>query len=256
MSGREVYRSIVRKYFLFKRSEADADMLSIVHWDPDRTEWQWFSQVAALHTSYYHAQIITHNPFPFIQRAQPTVPYATPWEASRRPILESMPAPLPAASTSEYIADSGTLSSMEHSSFTAKTNLSSTSTQTDPPWTLNQASSFAICTNAAHACSRIFAEQLRRDAQIFPVQIGSAFHSALVLLVNIWGARKDRGSASEEYTKVILDDLRACVAAVKRLEPGWARAGRMWYVINFNMKSLWLMQSCLQEVPQASCYAT
>ena len=39
-----------------------------MRWDTDKLDLQWLGQSATLHTSYYQARIVLHNPLPFIRK--------------------------------------------------------------------------------------------------------------------------------------------------------------------------------------------
>lgn len=176
-SGPSLYLSIVRQLLL----RVNCLTVFVVRWDPEQMDSQWLNQAAALHTSYYHAQIIFHNPFPFMRRS--TAPNST------------------------GNGDSGWAG-----------------------FSNNQARAFAICINAAHACSRILAAQMEHHAggRVYPIQVPGAFTSAMTLLVNLWIAKKSSGGMQPVGHSSVIADIRTCMDAVKRVEAVWDSAGRTW----------------------------
>ena len=53
------------------------------------------------------------------------------------------------------------------------------------------------------------------------------FTSGIVLLLNIWGGK--RSGLSTDPAKEMAD-VHKCMKMLKRLEPRWHTAGRLWYV--------------------------
>ncbi|KAH9033208.1 hypothetical protein EDB83DRAFT_2319081 [Lactarius deliciosus] len=71
---------------------------------------------------------------------------------------------------------------------------------------------FAICTNAARSC-----------AHVIP-----AFTAGIVLLLNIWGAKRTGGVPDPVKE---MEDVHKCMAVLQVAEARWHAAGRLWDVL-------------------------
>lgn len=75
--------------------------------------------------------------------------------------------------------------------------------------------SLAICTNAARSCSHVADIQRRRGGlPIAQIQI-AAFTAGIVLLLNIWGAKKS-GGAIEPASQMA--DVEKCMEVLRNIE--------------------------------------
>ncbi|KAF8576941.1 hypothetical protein K439DRAFT_1622488 [Ramaria rubella] len=86
--------------------------------------------------------------------------------------------------------------------------------------------SLAICTNAARSCSQVLQALCRKcDAGSAPHLMFFAFTSELVLLLNIWGMRKE-GLMGDAATPT--RDVHMCIRFLKTAETRWDIAGRLY----------------------------
>ena len=75
--------------------------------------------------------------------------------------------------------------------------------------------SLAICTNAARSCSHVVDACRRRGRLPLPQLQISAFTAGVVLLLNIWGAKKSGQFVDSEKQ---MSDVRKCMQALKCIE--------------------------------------
>ncbi|KAA1476285.1 hypothetical protein DENSPDRAFT_843199 [Dentipellis sp. KUC8613] len=89
--------------------------------------------------------------------------------------------------------------------------------------------SLAICTNAARSCSHIVDVQRRRSSAtplaLFQLPVAN---SALLLLLNIWGAQ--RSGISIDPVKE-MEDVHKCMRVLKDAETKFHAAGRFWDIL-------------------------
>ncbi|KAL5525563.1 hypothetical protein ACEPAG_6899 [Sanghuangporus baumii] len=89
--------------------------------------------------------------------------------------------------------------------------------------------SLAICTNAARSCSHVADACRRRGRLPLPqIQIAS-FTAGVVLLLNIWGAKKSGQFVDWEKQ---MSDVRKCMQALRCIEDQFSTAGRLWDILN------------------------
>ena len=75
--------------------------------------------------------------------------------------------------------------------------------------------SLAICTNAARSCSHVVDIQRRRGSTPLPhIQI-AAFTAGIVLLLNLWGAKKSGGFVDFNTQ---MTDVRKCMDVLRCIE--------------------------------------
>ncbi|KZT39109.1 hypothetical protein SISSUDRAFT_1003901 [Sistotremastrum suecicum HHB10207 ss-3] len=88
--------------------------------------------------------------------------------------------------------------------------------------------SLAICTNAARSCSHVVDIQRRRTQALAPQLQSCIFTSGIVLLLNIWGAKKSGlyGEPSKQ-----MQDVHKCMQYLKQCEHRWRTAGRLWDIL-------------------------
>ncbi|KAI9511917.1 fungal-specific transcription factor domain-containing protein [Russula earlei] len=89
--------------------------------------------------------------------------------------------------------------------------------------------SLAICTNAARSCAHVVDLQ-RRRAPKYPsthFQL-PAFTAGIVLLLNIWGAKRS-GNVTDPARE--MEDVHKCMAVLQAAEGRWHAAGRLWDVL-------------------------
>ncbi|KAH6899489.1 fungal-specific transcription factor domain-containing protein [Coprinopsis sp. MPI-PUGE-AT-0042] len=84
-------------------------------------------------------------------------------------------------------------------------------------------SSFAICTNASRACSRLLERYSPRGWMSMPQIQAATFKSALILLMGIWRG-KDAGFAFDEQRE--LENVYRCSRISALYETRWVPAGR------------------------------
>ncbi|KAH9173662.1 fungal-specific transcription factor domain-containing protein [Lactarius sanguifluus] len=89
--------------------------------------------------------------------------------------------------------------------------------------------SLAICTNAARSCAHVVDLQRRRAPQ-YPSSHSQipAFTAGIVLLLNIWGAKRT-GGVSDPVKE--MEDVHKCMAVLQVAEARWHAAGRLWDVL-------------------------
>src|ERR1700761_2308652 len=75
--------------------------------------------------------------------------------------------------------------------------------------------SLAICTNAARSCSHVLDVARRRGIKPNPLNMAAAFTSGIVLLLNIWGAKKS-GIQSDPVKQ--MQDVHKCMQHLKDVE--------------------------------------
>ncbi|KAF7315862.1 Zn(2)-C6 fungal-type domain-containing protein [Mycena indigotica] len=84
--------------------------------------------------------------------------------------------------------------------------------------------SLTICSNAARACTRLIDNMLKRGYLLdHPQVLASLMDSALVLLVNVWGAQRSWATADPARA---IADLKTCMNAFQLHEKRWQQAGR------------------------------
>ncbi|PBK65932.1 hypothetical protein ARMSODRAFT_940054 [Armillaria solidipes] len=81
----------------------------------------------------------------------------------------------------------------------------------------------AICANAARSCSHILEVHARRGGMALPNVLVSAFHSALVLLLNFWGGKRLGLSANPAREG---EDIKKCLVMLGGYESRYLVAGR------------------------------
>ncbi|KAK0203120.1 fungal-specific transcription factor domain-containing protein [Desarmillaria ectypa] len=81
----------------------------------------------------------------------------------------------------------------------------------------------AICANAARSCSHVLDVHSKRGGMVLPNILVSAFHSALVLLLNFWGGKHLGLSANPEREG---KDIKKCMDMLGRYESRYLVAGR------------------------------
>ena len=85
--------------------------------------------------------------------------------------------------------------------------------------------SLAICTNAARSCSHVADIQRKRGCQPLPQIQVAVFTAGIVLLLNIWGARKS-GATGDPLKQ--MSDVHKCMQVLHAIEERWQSAGRLW----------------------------
>ncbi|KAJ7467197.1 fungal-specific transcription factor domain-containing protein [Mycena latifolia] len=84
--------------------------------------------------------------------------------------------------------------------------------------------SLAICANSARSCSHIMESHAAKRGVIAHPQVVSAImDSAIVLLLNVWGARRTGLSADPQRAA---NDVQKCISVLKMYERRWQLAGR------------------------------
>ncbi|KAJ7138274.1 fungal-specific transcription factor domain-containing protein, partial [Mycena epipterygia] len=83
--------------------------------------------------------------------------------------------------------------------------------------------SLAICANSARSCSHVMEAQAKRGLVAHPHVVGAIMDSALVLLLNVWGARRTGHSANPRRAA---SDVQKCISVLKMYERRWQLAGR------------------------------
>lgn len=89
--------------------------------------------------------------------------------------------------------------------------------------------SLAICTNAARSCAHVVDLQRRRAPQ-YPSSHFQlpAFTAGIVLLLNIWSAKRAGGMANPARE---MEDVHRCMAVLQAAEGRWHASGRLWDVL-------------------------
>jgi len=89
--------------------------------------------------------------------------------------------------------------------------------------------SLAICTNAARSCAHVVDLQRRRAPQ-YPSSHFQlpAFTAGIVLLLNIWGAKRAGGVADPAKE---MEVVHKCMGVLRGAEGRWHAAGRLWDVL-------------------------
>ncbi|KAF9010740.1 fungal-specific transcription factor domain-containing protein [Cyathus striatus] len=88
--------------------------------------------------------------------------------------------------------------------------------------------SLAICTNAARSCCHVLESYSRLGALPLPHLQITAFQSAVILLLNIWGGKKS-GMAPNPRRE--MEDVQKCMKMLKDSEERWSSAGRFWDIL-------------------------
>ncbi|KAJ7761028.1 fungal-specific transcription factor domain-containing protein [Mycena metata] len=84
--------------------------------------------------------------------------------------------------------------------------------------------SLAICANSARSCSRVMESQAAKRGIIAHPQVVSALmDSAVFLLLNVWGARRNGVSADPQRAA---NDVQKCIRVLKMYEVSWQVGGR------------------------------
>ncbi|THH04869.1 hypothetical protein EW145_g5209 [Phellinidium pouzarii] len=89
--------------------------------------------------------------------------------------------------------------------------------------------SLAICTNAARSCSHVTDTCRRRGSLPLPQMQIAAFTSGIVLLLNIWGAKKS-GTFIDSSNQMA--DVHKCMQVLRTIEERFISAGRLWDILN------------------------
>ncbi|KAK1225581.1 Gypsy retrotransposon integrase-like protein 1 [Marasmius sp. AFHP31] len=89
-------------------------------------------------------------------------------------------------------------------------------------------SSLAVCTNAARACARLLDVQLTRGLPDVPTAQFSAFSSAMILVLNLWGGSRLGLTADPSQQ---LEDVYKCLRALKSFENRWQISGKVHDII-------------------------
>ncbi|KAH6899488.1 fungal-specific transcription factor domain-containing protein [Coprinopsis sp. MPI-PUGE-AT-0042] len=85
-------------------------------------------------------------------------------------------------------------------------------------------SSYAICTNASRACSRILEIHSRRGGLVaIPQTQGALFKAGLIVMLSIWRAKQTGVPLNEEKE---METIYRCVRVLQKLERRWHAAGR------------------------------
>ncbi|KAF8127742.1 fungal-specific transcription factor domain-containing protein [Mycena galopus ATCC 62051] len=82
--------------------------------------------------------------------------------------------------------------------------------------------SLAICANSARSCSRVMEVQARRSLVAHP-QVSALMDSAIVILLNVWGARRTGITVDPQRA---IQDVQKCISVLKMYEVHWQAAGR------------------------------
>ncbi|KAH7103968.1 fungal-specific transcription factor domain-containing protein [Auriculariales sp. MPI-PUGE-AT-0066] len=95
------------------------------------------------------------------------------------------------------------------------------------------ARSLTTCTKAALSCSRVLATQIQRGSHLddHPSLAEGAFASGLILLLNLFGAKKKLATDSL-YVRKMTAALRVCMNALAFIEKSWKFAGQRWDILN------------------------
>ncbi|KAJ7071926.1 fungal-specific transcription factor domain-containing protein [Mycena amicta] len=101
--------------------------------------------------------------------------------------------------------------------------------------------SLTICSNAARAYIRVI-DNIKPNILSHPQVLASLMDSSLVLLVNVWGAR--RSGATADPGRAIAD-LKKCIDSFRLYETRWQQAGRFCDII------LAMSDHLLQDPPDA-----
>ncbi|KAF9649885.1 hypothetical protein BDM02DRAFT_1732786 [Thelephora ganbajun] len=88
--------------------------------------------------------------------------------------------------------------------------------------------SLAICANAARSCSHIIDLQKRRGSRALYLNSMPAFCAGIVLLVNMWGAKKAR--VKFDHTRE-MGDVHKCMEALLACETLYHFTGRFWDIL-------------------------
>lgn len=88
--------------------------------------------------------------------------------------------------------------------------------------------SLAICTNAARSSSHVIDIHMKRTKQPMPQVQSAIFTAAIVLLLNIWGAKRAGMNADP---KKEMAEVHRCLAVMKFGEKRFHSYGRLWDVI-------------------------
>ncbi|KAJ7766656.1 fungal-specific transcription factor domain-containing protein [Mycena metata] len=94
------------------------------------------------------------------------------------------------------------------------------------PVTHSHFPSLAICANSARSCGHVMEVQSRRGggAVLQPFVITALFDSAVILLLNVWGAQRATLAPSDISRAVA--DIKKCVDVLHLYEKRWPVAGR------------------------------
>ncbi|KAJ7267632.1 fungal-specific transcription factor domain-containing protein [Mycena haematopus] len=83
--------------------------------------------------------------------------------------------------------------------------------------------SLAICANSARSCSRVMDVQARRSLVAHPQVVSALMDSAVVILLNVWGAGRTGMSVDPQRA---INDVQKCIRVLKMYELRWQAAGR------------------------------
>jgi len=84
--------------------------------------------------------------------------------------------------------------------------------------------SLAMCTSAARSCCHVLEVSLSRGMITFPNMFMSAFASAIVMLLNLWGSHKFAVIADPAKE---MENVQKCFNVLKESEKRWHIAGRL-----------------------------
>ncbi|THG99014.1 hypothetical protein EW026_g3251 [Hermanssonia centrifuga] len=85
--------------------------------------------------------------------------------------------------------------------------------------------SLAICTNAARSAIHVLDRYYERVGVPYYHWHHSLFVSGIVLLLNIWGAKRSGSSVPVDKE---MGEVHKAMTMLKALEPRWHSAGRLW----------------------------
>ncbi|KAJ3518564.1 hypothetical protein NM688_g9420 [Phlebia brevispora] len=88
--------------------------------------------------------------------------------------------------------------------------------------------SLAICTNAARSCIHVLDVHAKRTGFTSYMNQMALFSSGIVLLLNIWGAKRS-GSVADPVKE--MKEVHKAMNMLKTLEPRWYTAGQVWDIL-------------------------
>ncbi|KAK7005955.1 Zn(2)-C6 fungal-type domain-containing protein [Favolaschia claudopus] len=83
--------------------------------------------------------------------------------------------------------------------------------------------SLAICANSARSCSRVMEIQARRSLVAHPQVVNALMDSAIVILLNVWGAGRTGITVDPQRA---INDVHKCISVLKMYERHWQAAGK------------------------------
>ncbi|KAJ7782337.1 fungal-specific transcription factor domain-containing protein [Mycena maculata] len=93
--------------------------------------------------------------------------------------------------------------------------------------------SLAICANSARSCSHVMEAQAKRGLVAHPHAVSALMDSAILLLLNVWGAHRTGITADPQRAAI---DVQKCISVLKMYERCWQVAGRYWLVCPFSLE--------------------